>query len=143
MNEENYRGRCFSTKGKRTKTGELKRAGNFSRATFHSQQLQFKDYYVRLRTYESGIQTLIVGDHTPLAQIMGETVATLAMRDEHFDLYQQKGEYTRIGNKRVYEAFRMLRKNSLIVSWRLDPHAFTYREMIYTEGDFKYNFPEY
>lgn len=135
-----YRGKCFSTSGKRTKTGDLKRSGNFSYSTFHCQNLLYKDYYVRVETSESGIKTLIVGDHTPLALLMGQLVADLALKDERFELYQQKGK-KRIGGKDC-ETIAILTKISRYSRFDLDPHAFRLRVEIYTDG-ISYEFPEY
>ena len=137
-----WRGKGVS-KNKLTKAGEPKHAGNFSAYTIHSQSLQYRDYYVRLLTSESGIKVLIVGDHTPLASIMGEMVEELAKNDKHFDFYRQTGEYRGIGNGKGYEANRTLRKLNHRASWTIDNRAFLYREEIYTDGDFKYYFPEY
>ena len=139
---DDYRGKCVSTHGKVTKAGEPKMAGNFSYSTFHLQSLQAKDYYVRLKTYASGIKTLIVGDHTPLSRLMGEHVNSLAMTDEHFDVYVRTGTKT-VGVKK-YEARMTLRKNKVHSAyWELDTYAFVYREEIYTDHDFNYQFPEY
>ena len=141
---KNYRGKCESTHGKLTKGGQPTRAGNFSYSTFREQHLLCKDYYVRLHTYENGIQILIVGDHTPLAELMGELVATLAMRDEHFSQYTQRGTHTEPETGKEYEAIKTLTKNQLTRRfWQLDYHAFTYREMIYADGELDYEFPEY
>ena len=138
--KEDYRGRCYS-KNKVTKAGYPKMAGNFSYQTFHHQQLQSKDYYVKLHVYESGVKTLIVGDHTPLAEIMGYDTERLAINDEHFDAYVRRGVKT-IGGKE-HEAYMRLTKVNTRKSWMLDPHAFVYREEIYTDGDFNYPFPNY
>lgn len=139
----NFRGRGVS-ETKYTKTGEPKHAGNWSYSKIHYQNLQVKDYYVRLRTdKETGIQTLIVGDHTPLAALMGEQVEWLAMRDKTFDQYVQTDYNSRIVPGKKYEAYKRLYKSKLTSSWEIDPHAFVYREAIYTDGDFKYHFPEY
>lgn len=141
MEEQNYRGKCYSTTGKKTKTGDLKMAGNFSYLTFHQQQLQSKDYYVRKVTYESGIEQLIAGEQTPLAQVMGEQIATLALRDPHFELYMQGGK-KKIG-AREYDMRVTLRRNLCVSRWSFDPHLFTLRVEIYTDGEVQYTFPEY
>ena len=135
----NLRGKCAS-ETKFTKSGEPKRSGNWSYQKFHQMNLQSRDYRVREVVYESGIKCLIVGDNTPLAQLMGEIVATLAMNDEHFDSYIRKG-YKTVGVKK-YEAQMVLRKANCLYDY-LDKYKFIYREMIYTDGDFNYNFPEY
>lgn len=143
MDNRNSRGKGTSLT-KFTKTGDPKHAGNWSAQNIHRQSLQYRDYYVKLLKSESGIEILIVGDHTPLARIMGETVATLAMRDPNFESYRQQGYFKGINNGRSYEAFRTLRKNNKYInSWQHNPHAFILREEIYTDGDFKYYFPEY
>lgn len=139
----NFRGKgCSETKF--TKAGEPKHAGNWSASKIHYQSLQVRDYYVRYVTDKgNGIQKLIVGDHTPLAELMGTQVEWLAMRDENFDTYTQSGYNSKIVPGKKYEAYRRLCKSKLISSWEINPHAFTYREAIYTEGDFEYYFPEY
>lgn len=135
----NLRGKGVS-ETKFTKTGEPKRSGNWSYQKVHQMNLQSKDYRVREVTFESGIKRLIVGDNTPLAQLMGEMVATLAMNDEYFESYTRKG-YKTVGVKK-YEAQMVLRKANCLYDY-LDKYKFIYREMIYTDGDFNYNFPEY
>lgn len=137
----NFRGRCHSTTGKKTKTGDLKMSGNFSYQTFHYQSLQSKDYYVRKKVYDSGIEQLIVGERTPLAQVMGETIATLALKDEHFEMYIQSG-IKKIG-VREYEMRVTLRRNMCVSRWSFDPHLFILRVEIYTDGELHFEFPEY
>lgn len=134
----NLRGKGVS-ETKFTKAGEPKRSGNWSYQKVHQMNLQSKDYRVREITFESRIKCLIVGDNTPLAQLMGETVATLAMNDEHFESYTRKG-YKTVGVKK-YEAKMVLTKANCLYSYM--NYKFLYREMIYTDGDFNYNFPEY
>lgn len=140
--KRNFRGKGQSTT-KFTKAGEPKRSGNWSSQTIHHQSLQYKDYYVRLLQSESGIKILLVGDHTPLARIMGDAIEELAINDENFSVYVQAGEYKGLGNGKSYEARRTLRKLNVRKSWYFDNRAFLYREEIYTDGDFTYNFPEY
>ena len=134
----NLRGKCAS-ETKFTKSGEPKRSGNWSYQKVHQMNLQSRDYRVCEVVFESGIKCLIVGDNTPLAQLMGEIVATLAMNDEHFDSYTRKG-YKTVGVKK-YEAKMVLTKANCLYSYM--NYKFLYREMIYTDGDFNYNFPEY
>lgn len=136
-----FRGKGTS-ETKFTKTGDPKHAGNWSAAKIRLQTTQFKDYYVRYRKNpETGIEILVVGDHTPLAEIMGEMVATLAMRDPHFNVYCQTGEYRGLGNGKGYSSSYTLRKTMYQSRW--DPHAFVLRCEICTEGDFTFNFPNY
>ena len=140
MEKEDYRGRCFSTSGKRTKAGDLKMSGNFSRATFRLQSMQYKDYPVRRITCESGIEQLVVGDtKTPLALIVGEEITNLAMKDRCFDLYVQRDVLRIKDNKKEYEAVRTLRK----CKYSRTANEFTLRLEIYTDGDFDYNFKQY
>ena len=129
-----YRGKGVS-KDKLTKDGRPKRAGNFSYSTIHHQSLQSRDYYVVLKDGQ-----LIVGEHTPLSQVMGDLIATLALTDAHFGSYVQDGEKTVAGKK--HEAHRRLTRYNARYSY-LDAIRFIYREEIYTDGDFDYNFPEY
>lgn len=140
--KRNFRGKGISAT-KFTKAGEPKRSGNWSAQTIHHQSMQYKDYYVRLLQSESGIKILLVGDHTPLSRIMGDAIEELAINDEHFSSYVQSGEYKGLGNGKSYEARRTLRKLNVRKSWYFDNRAFLYREEIYTDGDFTYNFPEY
>ena len=141
----NFRGKGVSAK-KFTKTGEPKHAGNWSERSIHYQSLQSKDYYVRLLKSKEDpeIKMLIVGDHTPLYQIMGGIVEQLAINDEHFYMYRQQGKYDKISNGKLYDCSYTLMKNPLAAKkWMIDPFAFKLRVEIYTEGDFTYNFPEY
>lgn len=137
--EENYRGKCES-KTKVTKDGRPKRAGNFSYSVFHAQSMQSKDYHVKKVINEYGNEILIVGDHTPLWELMGGLVEELALRDKTFDTYTQQG-YKTIGSKK-YEAHKTLKKSriSMRYGYELD---FIYREQIYTDKDFEYQFIEY
>lgn len=141
----NFRGKGRSAT-KFTKNGEPKHAGNWSERSMHYQSLQSKDYYVRLLESKetAGIKVLIVGDNTPLYQIMGDMVEQLAINDPHFYMYRQAGKYDKIRNGKKYDCSYTLTKNPLAAkSWMINPHAFMLRVEIYTEGDFKYNFPEY
>lgn len=135
----NFRGKGFS-RSKFTKTGDPKRAGNWSANTIHSQSLQYRDYRVWVQKYESGIEVLMVGDKTPLASLMGEAVASLAMKDPYFRSYYREGVKT-VGTKQ-YEANMRLNKSKGSPIW-LSLHWGIYREEIYTDGDFNYQFPEY
>ena len=137
----NLRGRCYSTHGKLTKTGDLKRSGNFSTVTLHSQSLQYRDYPVWIRTdKETGIEILVVGEKTPLAFLMGEQLASLAMNDQYFDYYRRAGVKKVISKE--YEANMTLKKSKGSRLWLMDRWG-TYREEIYTDGDFTYHFREY
>lgn len=135
----NFRGRGWSYT-KRTKLGDPKRSGNWSASTIHHQYMQHKDYRVWVQKYESGIEVLMVGDHTPLSRLMGEQVASLAMKDPYFRSYYREGVKT-VGNKQ-YEANMCLSKGKGSPIW-LSLHWGTYREEIYPNGDFEYIFPEY
>lgn len=139
MENWNYRGRCVSTTGKRTKAGDLKMSGNFSKTTFRLQSVQYRDYPVRWITCESGIKQLVVGENqTPLALIVGEKIADLVMTDRCFDVYVQRDVFRIKDNPKEYEAVSTLRrcKHSITAD-------FTLRLEIYAEGDFKWNFNEY
>ena len=139
----NLRGKGISTT-KFTKSGDPKRSGNWSASTVHRQSLQYKDYDVMYKEDEDGIKHLVIGDHTRLADIMGDGVAALAMFDKHFDTYVQSGKYEGLGNGKGYEARRTLRKRQNFREWYPgEAPTFRYREEIYTDGDFTYNFPEY
>lgn len=137
----NYRGMCESTSGKVTKNGEPKHSGNFSYDAFRRQNLKTRDYFVYLRKTEDGEPILIVGDHTPLAKLMGACVAELALIDTSFSMYRQDGEHT-YGCKK-YEAHKILTKSKADMTWVIDPYEFVYREEIYTDGEFEYQFIEY
>ena len=134
-----FRGKCHSTHGKVSKTGELKHAGNFSASTYRAQHVQVKDYYVRVYTFDSGIQQLMVG-HTPLAEILGEEIAHVALTNEKFSSISL--EFTRTIAGKNYEVYIRLRKSHLTHSWAIDPHAFIMRYEVYTDDD-KFTFPEY
>ena len=139
----NLRGKGVSAT-KVTKNGEPKHAGNWSAATLHAQSMQYKDYYVRLieSTETPGIKMLIVGDHTPLFKVMGDMVENAAINDPCFNSYTQAGEFKGLQNGKGYEARRTLRK--INGNYRYyDGRAFVMREEIYTDFDFKYNFPNY
>ena len=131
----NYRGVGYSANKVCKGTGQPKRSGNFSYSTIHLQGLQSRDYPVK---EENG--RLIVGDHTPLAEVMGQEVATLALTDKFFQEYHQEGTKTVNGEK--YEMHKTLTKNKFIRPISRS-YKFRYRIMIYTDLDFNYNFPEY
>ena len=119
-----------------SKTGEPKHAGNWSAETIRRQSLQSKDYHVRLVDGE-----LIVGDHTPLVCVLPRAVNELALTDPTFTMYQAEWHHTH-GVKK-YDAIKTLTRRKIHKWYDEDDYEFTYREMIYTENDFKYVFPEY
>lgn len=132
----NLRGKAVSAT-KFTKAGEPKRSGNWSYSTVHHQSLQSRDYRVR---YENG--RLIVGDHTPLADIMGKmgyAIEELARNDEYLKSIHREG-YASIRGKK-YQSSKLLTRVNL--QYSIDDVRYIYREEIYTDGDFDYNFPEY
>lgn len=132
----NLRGKGISAT-KFTKDGEPKRSGNWSVSTIHYQSLQFRDYQVR---YENG--RLIVGDHTPLADVMGKMgyeIEELAKNDEYLKAISREG-YAPIGGKK-YESRKILTRT--LRRYSIYDVRYVYREEIYTDGDFDYNFPEY
>lgn len=131
---QTYRGRCQSATKVR-KDGQPKRAGNFSAATFRSQQLQSKDYRVTMKDGH-----LVVGTHTYLLEIMPLAVVQLAMEDQFLDTIVRKGTITRNGKE--YECAKRLVAFHAKYSYMGDVR-FLYREEIYTNGDFIYDFPEY
>lgn len=135
----NLRGKGIS-KTKFTKAGDPKRSGNWSALTIHQQSLQSRDYRVWIKTYEDGIQVLMVGDHTPLASLMGEQLASLALSDPYFQSYYREGVKT-MGKKKYDANMRLCKSkwngNLFVKTWGI------YREEIYTDGDFDYQFPEY
>lgn len=135
----NLRGKGISTT-KFTKSGDPKRSGNWSAETIHYQSLQSKDYPVWVKTYENGIQVLMVGENTPLSYLMTEQLMSLALNDPYFDMYRREGEKT-VGGKK-HTACMTLRKSKGSRIWLQDRFG-TYREEIYTDGDFDYQFPEY
>lgn len=110
-------------------------SGNYSESTLHRLSLQCKDYDVH---EQDGI--LIVGDHTPLSKLMPSAVVELALTDRYFGYYVRDGFRTVFGKK--YEAHMRLTKHHFKTCFREDGW-FSYREEIYTDGDFDYNFPEY
>lgn len=130
-----YRGK--GTSRKLTKDGQPKHAGNWSFQAIHAQSLQSKDWHVK----RGANGELIVGDHTPLWKIMGEAVATLAETNDRFNEYVECGK-KEVGRKQ-YDAQRSLKRFLPYGSHVWIDYEFIYREQIYTDGDFDYNFPEY
>ena len=113
-----------------------KHSGNFSYHTVHYQSLQSKDYHVTLR---DGV--LIVGESTPLQCLMPE-VTQIALNDPHFESYTRKGTMPHAGKR--YEARQTLTKRErhyTYCDWM--NYDFIYREMIYTDGEFDYQFKNY
>lgn len=147
MDWKSYRGKCHS-KSKMTKAGQPKMAGNFSYQTFHYESLQTKDYDVYLhQDKETGIELLVMADEkTPLANVLGgdygEMIATLALRDPNFRSYHRDGEYKGLGNGKAYEAKMILTKLRGGIYWNMGRYA-KLRMEIYTDGDFRFEFPEY
>ena len=131
-----FRGKCEST-SKKSKSGMPKHSGNFSYATFHKQSLQSMDY--RVKRAANG--HLIVGDHTPLLSILPTAVVSLAMHDPSFDSIKLRWHKT-INGKQYEACKRLTRQSSYGAKCWLD-FEFIYREEIYTDGEFDYNFPEY
>jgi hypothetical protein len=132
----NLRGKGISAT-KFTKAGEPKRSGNWSVSTVHYQSLQSRDYRVKINDGR-----LIVGDYTPLADVMGKmgyTIEELARNDEYLKEIVREG-YTPIRGKK-YESRKRLTRVHL--QYSMDKVVYIYREEIYTDGDFDYNFPEY
>lgn len=137
-----FRGKGTSTT-KFTKAGEPKHAGNWSASSIEHQTLQTRDYPVYVRKNdETGIRILIVGEHTPLSEIMGELVHTLAITDEHFYQYRQEGEFRGLGNGKSYASAYTLTKRRAYTTM-IAPHRYVLRLEICTRGDFTYNFPNY
>ena len=124
------------SKDKFTKDGRLKRSGNFSYSTIHYQSLQCKDYKVRLIDKQ-----LIVGTHTPLSSLYPQELVNLALNDGYFERYVRNGVKTINGKQ--YEVESHLTRRHIHYDYNYINYEFTYREMIYTDGDFDYNFPEY
>lgn len=129
-----YRGK--GTSRKLTKDGQPKHAGNWSFQAIHLQSLQSKDWHVRRVNGR-----LIIGDHTPVADVLGGMVEEIARSNEHFSEYVETGTKT-VGRKQ-YDAQRSLKRFLPYGSHVWIDYEFIYREQIYTDGDFDYNFPEY
>ena len=132
--ENNYRGKGTSTK--LTKDGKPKHAGNWSYYAIHHQSMQSRDYKVKLID-----DALMVGEHTPLLCLLPSAAVELAMTDPHFGEYRQDGVRTVNGKK--YECHITLTKRKLHFSVDYLNYDFTYREIIFTDWDFDYQFPEY
>lgn len=136
----NLRGKGIS-ETKFTKSGDPKRAGNWSVETIRRQSLQSRDYPVWIKTYqETGVQILMVGECTPLSYLMGEQIATAVTNDPHFNMYRRSG--TRKVGAKEYDAYMSLTKFTGGSIWLRNKWGI-YREEIYTEFDFDYQFPEY
>lgn len=137
QNRSGYRGKCES-KDKVRKDGQPKRAGNFSYEVFRDQHMQTRDYKV----WRNDDGNLIVGDHTPLSAIYSDGIYTEAMTNPRFDEYIERGVKTVRCKK--YNAERRLTKfTPHYKSSILFYYEFIYRETIYTDGDFTYEFPDY
>ena len=133
---ENFRGKGTSRDKFCKGTDIPKHAGNFSASTIHYQSLQQKDYKVRMKDGQ-----LIVGDHTPLSDILPEALVTLAITDPNFKTYSQSGEHSH--NEKKYEAYRTLTKFSAFGWHSYLDYSFILHIGIYTNGDFDYQFPNY
>ena len=130
-----FRGRCESrTTGK---NGKPKHAGNFSYQTFHLQSLQSRDY--RVWRAENG--HLIVGEHTPLLSLVPAAVVALAMDDPTFDSITLRWYKEKCGRR--YECSKRLTRFAAAGSRSWCEFEFMYREEIYTDNDFNYEFPNY
>ena len=127
----NFRGKGKST-AKVTKNGEPKRSGNWSASSIRHQTMQSKDYCV----YAKG-GAWIVGDHTPLDELM-PGMTEILKNDPYFASYHQEGVHTH-GTKQ-YEAHKTL---TMCKHMHYRLYSLIYREIIYTMGDFEYTFPEY
>ncbi len=128
----NLRGKGYSSK--LTKDGKPKHAGNWSAITIHYQSMQFQDYAVKRI---DGI--LVVGNETKLSDIFPEELVRIIDADPNFESLSQVGTHTHNGKQ--YEARRSLRR--VIRYCAYSEREYIYREEIYTDGDFKYNFKEY
>lgn len=131
----NYRGKGTS-KDKVRKDGKPKHAGNFSYRNSDAYKTHFQSQRYRVDFIDG---KLIIGDHTPAEDILPLALVELMLTDPNFEQYFQKGTHTRGGKK--YDCWKKIYKpfNSGIGGYA----CFTYYEEICTEGDFKYNFPEY
>ena len=116
-------------------TGIPKRSGNFSAFSIHQSSMQSKDYKVRVVDGR-----LIVGEHTPLVDVLGAAVVAAIQADPYFNSYRQEGVKTINGKQ--YEAHRILTKFNARFSY-LSDIKYLLREEIFTELDFDYNFAEY
>lgn len=116
------------------KNGQPKHSGNFSYETVHRNSLQSKDYRVHLRDGK-----LIIGEHTPLESKFPEQLVWLALNDPNFNSCIRTGTVPYNGKR--YEARQRLTRYESQYAY-LD-YKFMYREEVYTDGDFDYNFPEY
>lgn len=105
-----------------------KRAGNFSPCTM---RWETRSYPVHMIDGE-----LIVGNSTPLRNVMGAYVEQMVLHDPFFDSVTLKGKHT--FNGKQYEAEKLLTRSRFGKMY-----DFAYREGIDTEKEFKYIFPEY
>ena len=133
QNVPTFRGKCESST--MAKSGRPKHAGNFSWHTHHEQSLRFKDY----RVWRTADGHLIVGEHTPLLSLVPTEVVQLAMFEPTFDNITLRWFKT-VGGKR-YDANKHLSRFNGGRGW--NDFEFIYREEIYTDGDFNYDFPNY
>lgn len=146
QNTPNLRGKGISST-KYTKTGAPKRAGNWSAAAIHAQSMQSRDYRVLIKTYDDGSRYVQVGNHTPLCKLMsdkshpevGELIEQLILSDGFFGEYKQVGTHT-LPHGKKYEVWRSVRRQP---SHWFENDMYIYREVIYTDNEFIYHFPEY
>lgn len=138
----NYRGKGVS-RSKFTKSGEPKHSGNFSYQSVHVSSLQSRDYQVTLKKDKDGDPILIVGNSTPLCKVMPQEVANLALHDKFLDTIVRSGLADIRGKK--YESRKTLtRFKTHFRLWAPEERVlFIYREEIWTDGDFIYEFPNY
>ena len=131
----NYYGKCVSTHGKVTKGGVPKHSGNFSYQSMHYQSLQSRDYPVREKDGK-----LIVGDHTPLYELMPIAVYELAVVDEQFESVCRK--CTVVVDGKEYEGYKTLTRRHYSGA-AFSQYDFVYREQVYTDFEIEVEFTEY
>ena len=138
----NYRGKGVS-RDKFTKDGRPKHSGNFSYQAVHVNSLQSKDYRVTMKKDKDGDPILIVGNSTPLLAVMPAAVVELAMHDKFLETIVRSGLAEIRGKK--YESRKTLTRFKVYYNfWTPEERVlFIYREEIWTDGDFIYEFPNY
>lgn len=133
--ETDYRGKGVSADKVCKGTGIPKHAGNFSYSSIHARSLQSKDYHVTLKNH-----TLIVGENTPLSDFFKPQIIELLFIDPLFSSYTQNGLIEH--NGKTYESVRTITKYHARYTY-LSDIKFILRIQVYTDLEFKYEFPCY
>ena len=114
-----------------------KRSGNYSYFNSDEYKMHYQSKEYPVKRNSGG--TWIVGDRTPLNNILPEQLVWLVDNDPNFYGYKEKGTHTHCGKK--YDCERSINKCLLGSKYGLPDYKLYI--CINTQGDFNYNFPEY